>query len=222
MLKGGKFKNARILKVLMNAPKKTAVELSPRRYELSPGGTIWKNSLSLGQRSEVSDFTFEPVSISTTEESAFSWDLSSDGSDKDNKVTASMSPSRQRYITSGASQHRSGSSFKTVSISKATDVTDKMSIDDDRVDKPPSPSHTDPSNTTLETMVSFFENLFCCGLDTTDDPKQERQKEMDDNFLGKIITCNVIVCNCEGCTGCGGRCPDSEDQPDGDDVAQYR
>ncbi|KAL7431774.1 hypothetical protein ACHAXM_002793 [Skeletonema potamos] len=220
MLNGGKFKNTRISEVLMNAPKKMTVEVSPRRYELSPGGTIWKNSQSLGERSQVSDFTFEPVSLSTTEESVFSWDLSTDVSDEVNNVTANMSLPKQRYKASGASQHKhhtaSVSTFKTVSTSTATAVTDKMSIDDDRVDKPPSPSNTNPSNNTSGSMFAFFENLFCCGFDTTDEPKQE--KEMDDNFLGKIITCKIIMCNCDGCTGCGDRCPDIED-PDDHNVA---
>lgn len=206
----------------MNSPKKTAVELSPRRYELSPGGTIWKNPQLLGERSELSDFTFEPVSLSTTGESTFSWDVSTDNSDD------MVPPSKQRYIASGASQHRhaaSGSSFKTVSISKTTAETDNMSTEvtpskEGSIEKPPSQSNTTPSKNTSCTVFAFLENVFCCGLDTTDDPKQERQQDLDDNFLGRIITCQVITCNCEGCTGCVGRCPDNEVDPDDDDVAQ--
>ncbi|KAK1736457.1 hypothetical protein QTG54_013057 [Skeletonema marinoi] len=137
---------------------------------------------------------------------------------------ANASPTKQRYIASGASPPRhaaSGSSFKTVSISKTTAATDNMSIDDDRAasskkgyrKKPPSPSTTIPTNSS-GTVFAFLENLFCCGVDTTDDAKQERKKEADNDFLGRIITCHIITCNCEGCTDCGGKYPDiSGDHP---------
>jgi hypothetical protein len=62
--------------------------------------------------------------------------------------------------------------------------------------------------------------LFCCGLDTTDSPKkQDRQKDMENTFLGKIITCQINTCDCEGCTGCV-KCPEdhSDDAVVGDDI----
>lgn len=209
--------------VLMNSPKKKSVELSPRRYDLSPGGTIWKNPHLL-EKTELSDFTFEPVLSVTTGGSSFSWDVSTHSSDEA-RERANVSTPKRRYLSTGAgSPHRhgaSGSSLKTVSISKNTAATDNTSIDDDRttsskrgsIGKPPSPSTTIPSNTS-GTVFAFLENLFCCGFDTTDDPKKQKsQKEEDNDFLGKIITCHIITCNCEGCTNCVGNYPDIKEHP---------
>lgn len=215
----------------MRSPKKkNIVESSPRRYDLSPGGTIWKNPHNLVEKTELSDFTFEPVSSSSGGESSFSWDVSTHLSDED-MDRSNTSRTKQRYMPSGASaqqQTTSGSSLKTVSISKTTAVTDVTTVYDDNATyskrgvrrKQPSPSTTIPSHPshTSQSVLTFLENLLCCGFDTTDDakqvtPKQDRQKEADNDFLGKIITCHVITCNCEGCTDCGGNYHDVEDYP---------
>eukprot|EP00986_Skeletonema_menzelii_P010141 scaffold4803_cov148-Skeletonema_menzelii.AAC.6 len=222
--KGGETKSTLQKLGLMYSPKKKSVELSPRRYDLSPGGTIWKNPHLL-EKTELSDFTFEPVLSVTTGGSSFSWDVSTHSSDEEReREKANVSTPQRRYMSTGAgSPYRhgaSGSSFKTVSISKNTAATDNTSVDDDRatslkkgsIGKPPSPSTTIPSNTN-GTVFAFLENLFCCGFDTTDDPKQKNQKENDNDFLGKIITCHIITCNCEGCTNCVSNYPDNEEHP---------
>lgn len=174
---------------------------SSRRFKLSPsptGGPSWKNPEVL-ERSELSDFSFEPLSLSTTGSTNFSWDVSTDFSDGELKIL------KQKHLALGVSPKQaaaSGESLKTVSISK-TVATDNTSGDDREVtEKPPSPATT-PSNTS-GTVFAFLEALFCCGLDTTDSPKkQDRQKDMENTFLGKIITCQINTCDCEGCTGCG-------------------
>jgi len=66
------------------------------------------------------------------------------------------------------------------------------------------------------TAFAFLE-WFCCGVDTTEEPKQERKQDLSDSFLGKIITCHIITCNCEGCSGCVGH---PGDHHDSEDVAQ--
>jgi hypothetical protein len=173
---------------------------SSRRFKLSPsptGGPSWKNPEVL-ERSELSDFSFEPLSLSTTGSTNFSWDVSTDFSDGELKIL------KQKHLALGVSPKQaaaSGESLKTVSISK-TVATDNTSGDDREVtEKPPSPATT-PSNTS-GTVFAFLEALFCCGLDTTDSPKkQDRQKDMENTFLGKIITCQINTCDCEGCTGC--------------------
>ena len=212
----------------MNSPKKKAVDLSPRRYDLSPGGTIWKNPHLVEKTEKLSDFTFEPVLSVTTggSGSSFSWDVSTHSSDVAREKADNVSTPKRRFMSTGAgSPHRrhgaSGSSFKTVSISKNTAATDNTSIDDDdratsskrgSRGKTPSPTTTIPSQTS-GTVFTFLENLFCCGFYTTDSPKQKNQKEEDNDFLGKIITCQIITCNCEGCTNCVGNYPDNEGHP---------
>ena len=196
---------------------------SSRRFKLSPspkptGGQSWKNPEVL-ERSELSDFSFEPLSLSTTGSTNFSWDVSTDFSDGELKIL------KQKHLALGVSPKQvaaSGESLKTVSISK-TVATESTSADDREVtDKPPSPTNTTPSNTS-GTVFAFLEALFCCGLDTTDSPKkQDRQKDMENTFLGKIITCQINTCDCEGCNGCV-KCP--EDHPDDqavvvDDIAK--
>ena len=214
--------------VSMRSPKKNNIaELSPRRYDLSPGGTIWKNPHNLVEKTELSDCTVETVSSSSGGESrSFSWDVSLSDEDMDKSNT---SRTKQRYMPSGASaqqQTTSGSSFKTDSISKTTAVTDNTTIYDDNATyskrglrrKQPSASTTIPSlpSNTSQSALTFLENLLCCGFDTTDDskqvntPEQERQKEEENDFLGKIITCHIMTCNCEGFTDCGGDYHDFE------------
>lgn len=184
----------------MRIPRKKTE--SSRRFKLSPsptptGGPSWKNPEVL-ERSELSDFSFEPLSLSTTGSTNFSWDVS-DFSDGELKIL------KQKHLALGVSPKQvaaSGESLKTVSISK-TVATDNTSSDDREVtDKPPSPTNTTPSNTS-GTVFAFLEALFCCGLDTTDSPKkQDRQKDMENTLLGKIITCQINTCDCEGCNGC--------------------
>lgn len=204
----------------MNSPKKKAVDLSPRRYDLSPGGTIWKNPHLVEKTEKLSDFTFEPV-LSCGSGSSFSWDVSTHSSDVA-REKADNDSTPKPVSTGAGSPHRrhgaSGSSFKTVSISKNTAATDNTSIDDDdratsskrgSRGKMPSPTTTIPSQTSG--VFEFLENLFCCGFYTTDSPKQKSQKEDDNDFLGKIITCQIITCNCEGCTNCN--YPENEGHP---------
>ena len=186
----------------MKSPNKT--------YELSPGGTIWKNP-HLAEKSELSDFTFEPISSSASGESTFSWDVSTDTSSEENDRTNTL-PARKKFCPSVVAplRHASGSSFKTVSISKttATATTDILSIEGDKNISPNRNFEEElprvaSSPDIGETVFTFLENLFCCGFDTTkNDPKQARQKEVDNDFLGKIITCrNNTTCEIADCKG---------------------
>lgn len=168
---------------------------SSRRFKLSPsptptGGPSWKNPAVL-ERSELSDFSFEPLSLSTTGSTNFSWDVSTDFSDGELKIL------KQKHLALGVSpkQAASGESLKTVSVTKTVATENTSAYDKEVTEKPPSPTNT-PNSNTSGTVFAFLEALFCCGLDTTDNPmKQDRQKDMENTFLGKIITCQINTCD---------------------------